>query len=214
VREGRATFENTMKYIRIGFSSNFGNMASMMAASAFLPFLPMLPAQILLNNFLYDLSQTALPTDHVDKDAVTRPIKWDMGSIRRYMLLFGLVSSVFDILTFFILFKVFNLTDAAFQTGWFIESIATQVLVVYIIRTRGMPFVGSRPSMPLVLTSSAVILVAFLLPFSSIGAGIGFTTLSPGILVALIAIVFSYLIVAEFAKRIYYRIEERRVQPA
>ncbi len=210
IREGRMTFENTMKYVRMGFSSNFGNMASMMAASAFLPFLPMLPAQILINNFLYDLSQTALPTDTVDTEDTKRPLSWDIGAIRRYMFVFGLVSSLFDFLTFAVLYKVFGLTDAAFQTGWFIESIATQVLVVFIIRTKGLPW-RSRPSGTVALVSIAVVALAVLLPFLPFTAPVGFVTLPLGILVALAGITLAYLVVAELAKRAYYRAEEKRM---
>jgi len=212
VREGRATFENTMKYIRMGFSSNFGNMTSMMAASAFLPFLPMLPAQILLNNFLYDLSQTSLPTDHVDEDAVQKPTSWNIGAIRRYMLVFGLVSSVFDLVTFYVLYKGFGLTQGAFQTGWFIESIATQVLVVYVIRTRTLPFLGSRPSGMLVATTSFIVAAALLIPYLPFATDAGFVPLPLGILAALAGITLAYLVVAELAKRLYYTVEVRRAR--
>jgi Mg2+-importing ATPase len=210
VREGRKTFENTMKYVRMGFSSNFGNMTSMMIASVFLPFLPMLPGQILINNFLYDLSQTALPTDRVDRDAVLRPITWDIRAIRRYMIVFGLVSSIFDLVTFYLLYHTFGLTDGAFQTGWFIESVATQVLVVHIIRTRGLPFVRSRPSTILFASTTVIVLIAFLFPLLPFAAQVGFVLLPPDILVVICAITVAYLGVAELAKRLYYRIENRR----
>ncbi len=210
IREGRRTFENTMKYVRMGFSSNFGNMVSMMAASSFLPFLPMLPAQILINNFLYDLSQTTLPTDNVDDEDVRRPLTWDIGAIRRYMFVFGLVSSLFDFLTFFMLYKVFGLTDGAFQTGWFIESIATQVLVVFIIRTKGLPFVRSRPSREVAVLTVLVVLVAVVLPFMPFMASAGFVDLSLATLVVIGGITLAYLGVAELAKRAYYHIEARR----
>ena len=212
VREGRITFENTMKYVRMGFSSNFGNMTSMLVASAYLPFLPMLPGQILINNFLYDLSQTALPGDNVDEDAVRKPISWDIGAIRRYMLVFGLVSSVFDILTFFILFKLFNLTGSAFQTGWFIESIATQVLVVYIIRTRRLPFIQSNPSRSIVLLASLIIVVALMMPYLPFVSGAGFVPLPLSIIAVIAGITVTYLFVAEFAKRLYYYLEDRRMR--
>jgi len=211
IREGRKTFENTMKYVRMGFSSNFGNMVSMMAASAFLPFLPMLPAQILINNFLYDLSQTSLPTDRVDEEDVRRPLSWDIGSIKRYMLVFGLISSVFDFVTFLALYKVFGLMDGAFQTGWFIESIMTQVLVIYVIRTRGLPFARSKPSSAVVCTTLLVVLVALVIPFMPFAAHAGFVPLPAGILAAIVGITFVYLIVAELAKRLYYRVEASRL---
>lgn len=210
VLEGRKTFENTMKYIRMAFSSNFGNMASMMAASVFLPFLPMLPGQILINNFLYDLSQTALPTDRVDASAVRRPVTWNMGAIRRYMTVFGLVSSVFDILTFVILYKLFGLTNGAFQTGWFIESIATQVLVVHVIRTQNVPFIQSRPSKTLFISSLFIITLAVAIPYLPYMSHIGFVSLPLPILFAIAGITIIYLFVAEGAKRLYYAIEERR----
>ncbi|MBP9749780.1 MAG: magnesium-translocating P-type ATPase [Candidatus Pacebacteria bacterium] len=211
VREGRKTFENTMKYVRMGFSSNFGNMTSMMAASAFLPFLPMLPAQILLNNFLYDLSQTALPTDHVDEEAIRRPISWDIGAVRRYMLTFGLVSSVFDMLTFVMLYKVFGMVDGAFQTGWFIESIATQILVVYVIRTGGLPFVRSKPSRALVLSTTAIVVIALAIPYLPLVMSVGFVPLPLHTILAITGITLAYLVVAELAKRFYARHEQRRL---
>lgn len=209
VKEGRKTFENTMKYVRMGFSSNFGNMTSMMAASAFLPFLPMLPGQILINNFLYDMSQTTLPTDRVDGEAIQRPISWNIASIRRYMTVFGLVSSVFDLLTFFVLFKIFGLADGTFQTGWFIESVATQVLVVHVIRTRGLPFVKSRPSWPLLLSTVLTVCVALSLPYIPFLAKAGFVPLPLSILMALGGITLAYLVVAEGAKRVYYHLERK-----
>lgn len=210
VREGRITFENTMKYVRMGFSSNFGNMTSMMVASAYLPFLPMLPGQILINNFLYDLSQTSLPTDRVDDDAVRKPISWDISAIRRYMLIFGLVSSVFDILTFLVLYHMFSLTDGAFQTGWFLESIATQVLVVFIIRTNRLPFLQSNPSRPVIATTLGIVCIALLMPYLPFMAEAGFSPLPPHILAVLAGITALYLVVAEIAKRFYTHLEEKR----
>jgi magnesium-transporting ATPase (P-type) len=133
ILEGRKTFANTMKYIHMDLSSNFGNMFSVAAATTFLPFLPMLPVQILLNNFLYDSSQVAIPTDNVDASYVRVPRRWDMRQIRNYMILFGLTSSVFDMATFFLLYKMFPVTTAQFRTGWFMESLATQILVVFVI---------------------------------------------------------------------------------
>jgi Mg2+-importing ATPase len=214
VREGRITFENTMKYVRMGFSSNFGNMTSMMVASAYLPFLPMLPGQILINNFLYDLSQTTLPSDNVDDDAVRKPINWDIGAIRRYMMVFGLVSSVFDLLTFYVLFKVFSLTGSAFQTGWFIESIATQVLVVYVIRTRRLPFIQSKPSTAVASMAFIIVLIALAVPYMPFASGAGFIPLPLSILLVIAGITITYLFVAEFAKRLYYYLEDRHARTA
>lgn len=205
IKEGRKTFQNTMKYVRMGFSSNFGNMASMSVASAVLPFLPMLPAQILLNNFLYDLSQTSLPTDNVDKDDLLTPASWNLSAIKRYMLLFGLLSSAFDIFTFYILFTVLNLNQSEFQTGWFIESIATQVLVVYFIRTKKLPFIESRPSIALLGTTLGIMGIALITPYLPFADDIGFMPLSSFTLLMIGGTVVAYLIVVEFAKRYYYR---------
>lgn len=204
IREGRATFHNTMKYIKLGFSSNFGNMFSMMGVSAFLPFLPMLPGQILLNNMLYDISQTTLPTDRVTPQEIAKPLSWDFREIKRYMLWFGLVSSLFDFLTFFVLWRVFGLSDGAFQTGWFIESIATQVLVVYVIRSRAFFGMSSPPSRALVFSTLSVVLIAWILPITPLAYVLGFVPLPTSILFALGAIVLAYLFVTELVKHIFY----------
>ncbi|WP_244135430.1 magnesium-translocating P-type ATPase [Burkholderia vietnamiensis] len=173
VLEGRRTFANIMKYIMMGTSSNFGNMFSMAGATMFLAFLPMLPAQILLNNLLYDVSELPIPMDNVDDDFLSHPKHWDTKFIRNFMWVVGPVSSVFDFLTFFIMLKVFNADEALFHTGWFIESIATQVLVIFIIRTQGSPF-KSRPGRVLTITSLAVVLIAGALPFTPVAALLGF----------------------------------------
>jgi Mg2+-importing ATPase len=207
IREGRITFQNTMKYVRMAFSSNFGNMASMSVASAALPFLPMSPAQILLNNFLYDLSQTSLPSDRVDADDLKKPLSWNMKDIRHYMITFGLVSSLFDCATFFLLFKVFGLTDGAFQTGWFIESIATQILVVFIIRTKKFPLFAQAPSRGVLATTFGIIVIASLIPFTFLGAHLGFIPLTTHTMLAIVAIVACYLVVAEVTKYLFYKSE-------
>ena len=139
IREGRRTFSNVLKYIMMGTSSNFGNMFSMAAATLFLPFLPMLPAQILLNNLLYDLSEVPIPMDAVDEEEMARPKKWDMSFIRKFMLMVGPVSSIFDFMTFYVLPTVFHANETLFRTGWFVESLATQVLVIFVIRARRSP---------------------------------------------------------------------------
>ena len=144
-----------MKYLLMGTSSNFGNMFSMAAASLFLKFLPMLPTQILLNNFLYDFAQITIPTDNVDSTYIRKPRRWDMKLIRDFMLLIGPISSIYDFLTFYILLRVFHAGESEFHTGWFVESLATQTLVLFVIRTAGNPF-RSRPSVPLVCTTLAV----------------------------------------------------------
>ena len=168
--EGRKTFTNTLKYLMMDMSSNFGNMFSMAGASLFIPFLPMLPAQVLLNNVLYDISQFALPFDNVDPEDIKYPRKWNIGMIRRYMLVFGPVSSVFDFVTFYILLNVLQLNASGFQTGWFLESLATQTLVVHIIRTRKIPFLQSFPSAILEFSTLATLGVGFIISTTKIGS--------------------------------------------
>ncbi|MGC1092177.1 MAG: magnesium-translocating P-type ATPase [Pseudolabrys sp.] len=204
VREGRRTFGNIMKYIMMGTSSNFGNMFSMAGASLILPFLPMLPIQVLLNNFLYDLSEVPIPMDEVDDELLAQPRHWDIKFIRNFMLVLGSVSSIFDFLTFGLLLWVFNATEALFQTGWFMESLATQVLVIFIIRTRGSPL-RSRPNPVLAGTSIAVAAVGILLPYTAIGRWFGFVPLPLPFLGALGAMVICYLALAEGVKRWFYR---------
>jgi Mg2+-importing ATPase len=213
VIEGRRTFQNTMKYILMGLSSNFGNMLSMVVASAFLPFLPMLPTQILLNNFLYDSSQLALSTDNVDNADIKRPAVWDLRSVRKFMIMFGPVSSIFDILTFVMLLVVFRLPAADFQTGWFIESLATQVLVIYFIRTRRIPFLQSRPAKWLVINTLVMVTIGWLIPFTPIGQRIfGFAALKPGIVLVVFAIMLVYLVLIELVKHWFYHRAKNKVQ--
>ncbi len=204
VMEGRRTFVNIMKYIMMGTSSNFGNMFSMAGATLFLPFLPMLPAQILLNNLLYDVSELPIPMDSVDNNSLAHPRHWDTTFIRNFMWVVGPVSSVFDFLMFFILLKVFDAGEVLFHTGWFIESIATQVLVIFVIRTRGSPL-KSRPSIALTITSLTVVLVAVALPFTPFATHLGFVAPPPLFFVILPVMVFCYLITVEFVKRLFYR---------
>ena len=204
VREGRRTFGNIMKYIMMGTSSNFGNMFSMAGASLILPFLPMLPIQVLLNNFLYDLSEVPIPMDDVDDELLAQPRHWDIKFIRNFMLVLGSVSSIFDFLTFGLLLWVFNATETLFQTGWFMELLATQVLVIFVIRTRGSPL-RSRPNPLLAGTSLAVAAVGILLPYTAIGRWFGFVPLPLTFLAALGAMVVCYLVLAEVVKRWFYR---------
>ena len=171
--EGRRAFGNIMKYIMMAMSSNFGNMFSMAGATLILPFLPMLPVQILLNNLLYAVSEMPIPMDEVDSEIIERPEHWDMRFIRNFMLVLGPVSSIFDFLTFGLLLLVFHANEALFQTGWFIESLATQVLVIFVLRTRRNPL-RSRPHPLLAATSIAVVVLAILLPFTPLGAWFGF----------------------------------------
>lgn len=205
VLEGRRTFVNVMKYIMMATSSNFGNMVSMAAAALFVPFLPMLPVQILLNNFLYDLSEVALPLDHVDSAQLRRPKTWDIGFIRNFMLALGTLSSLFDLLTFALLIEVLKAGEATFQTAWFVESMATQVLVVFVIRTRKLPW-RSRPSLWLSAATLATAAGAVALPFTPLGAAFGFVPLPLWFLAALAGMTAVYLVCAEGAKQLFYRL--------
>lgn len=200
VREGRRTFANILKYVRMGTSSNFGNMLSMALASVVLPFLPLLPIQILLNNLVYDLSEIGIPFDDVDADAVEMPHTWDMRSILRFTVVMGALSSLFDIATFVILLKVFHADAATFQTGWFVESIATQILVIFLIRTRGA-FWRSRPHPLLAATSLGALAGVLILVLSPLRTLFGFAAIDARLGFAVLAIVVAYLICAELAKR-------------
>lgn len=200
IGEGRKAFGNVMKYLLMGTSSNFGNMFSMAGASLFLPFLPMLPTQILLNNFLYDLAQVTIPTDNVDRSFIRKPHRWDISIIRKFMLYIGPISSVYDFLTFYIMLKVFHASEALFHTGWFVESLATQTLVLFVIRTAGNPF-RSRPSLPLTITTLGVVAVGLLLPFTPLSDVLGFTPLPGKYFLFLAAMTVTYLIFVEVVKR-------------
>lgn len=200
ILEGRQAFGNVMKYLLMGTSSNFGNMFSMAAATVFLPFLPMLPFQVLLNGLLYDLSQLAIPTDRVDPSYIHKPHRWDVRLIRRFMLFIGPVSSLFDFLTFFVLLKVFHASEELFHTGWFVESLITQTLVLFVIRTGGNPF-RSRPSRPLALTVWAVVIVAVVLPYTPLASLLGFVPLPATYLLFVAAATVMYLALVEFVKR-------------
>lgn len=205
VIEGRRTFGNTMKYLMMSLSSNFGNMFSMVGASIFLPFFPMLPTQILLNNFLYDVSQTTIPSDNVDQEYLKKPKHWDIGFIKKYMLVFGSISSLFDFLTFFVLYKMFSHSSSLFQTGWFLESFATQAFVIFIIRTRQVPFLQSRPSKYIVwsvLTTFALCFLATLPPLNNV---FGFSVLPARALAILSVIIITYLVVTELVKQRFYK---------
>jgi Mg2+-importing ATPase len=202
VIEGRRVFANIVKYIRMGASSAFGNMLSVVGASAFLPFLPMAPVQILLNNLLYDVSQTALAADAVDARYLEQPRRWSIGNIGRYMLAFGPISSLFDYVTFFVLIAVFQARESPslFQTGWFVESLLSQTLIVHVVRTAGVPFLESRPGGALVATTVAVCAFAAWLPFSGLAPLFGFTPLPAGYWIALTAILACYLALTQWVK--------------
>ena len=205
VREGRLTFANTLKYIRMGISSNFGNMLSMAGAALVLPFLPMLPSQILLNNLIYDASQTAIPSDDIDSETEAQPARWDIGGVERFMLVFGPISSIFDYATFGLLLWILHASESEFHTGWFVESLATQVLVIFAIRTRRSPFWRSRPSPVLVAAALGAVAVAIVLPLSPLAAVLGFSPLPPLFWVALATFVVVYLTMVEIVKRWLFR---------
>jgi len=205
VAEGRRIFANTIKYVLMGTSSNFGNMFSAAGASLFLTFLPMLPSQILLNNLLYDTSQLAIPTDNVDEEQLRRPSHWDIAFIRRFMMYFGPLSSVFDFATFAVMLWVFHSGPAQFRSGWFVESLATQTLVIFAIRTRRTPFFRSHPSLPLTLAALGVVTVGALLPATPLAHALGFQALPGGFFAALASMVVGYLALIEVGKRIFYR---------
>jgi Mg2+-importing ATPase len=201
VIEGRRIFANTIKYVLMATSSNFGNMFSAAGASAFLPFLPMLPSQILLNNLIYDATQIAIPTDRVDPNQLARPAHWDLREIRRFMLTFGPLSSLFDFVIFAILLQVLHAGPAEFQTGWFIESLATQILVVFVIRTHASPFWRSRPSPALIAAALTAVAAAILLPYTPLAAPLGFTPLPASYLPIVATLVVVYLALVEVTKR-------------
>ena len=211
VSEGRRTFANTIKYVLMGTSSNFGNMFSAAVASTFLSFLPMLPSQILLNNLLYDSSQMAIPTDLVDPELVARPSHWDIKFIRRFMVTFGPISSIFDFATFAIMLGPFAAGPALFRSGWFVESLATQTLVVFVIRTHRVPFWRSRPSRALLGAVFAVVIIGALLPYSPFAHDLGFTALPLDFFAVLAGMVALYLLLVEITKRRFF---ERVPPPA
>ncbi len=200
ILEGRRAFGNVMKYLLMGTSSNFGNMFSMAGASLFLPFLPMLPTQILVNNFLYDLAQITIPSDNVDEAFIQKPHHWDIGLIRRFMFWIGPISSLYDFLTFYVLLKVFRATEAEFHTGWFVESLATQTLVIFVIRTFGNPL-RSRASPALTATALGVVVVGALLPFTPLAGILGFVGLPPLYFAFLGGATLTYLGLVELVKR-------------
>ncbi len=200
ILEGRKAFGNVIKYLLMGTSSNFGNMFSMAGAYVFLPFLPMLPSQILLNNFLYDLSQITIPTDNVDASYIKKPQHWDIRLLRNFMIVIGPISSIFDFLTFFLLLRVFQAGDVLFHTGWFVESLATQTLVLFIIRTAGNPL-RSRPSRPLAITTLVIVAIGILLPYTPLAGPLGFIPLPPLYFLFLAGMTAIYLLLVELVKR-------------
>jgi P-type Mg2+ transporter len=209
IREGRRTFANTLKYVFMATSANFGNMFSMAGASLLLPFLPLLPKQILLTNLLTDLPEMTIATDRVDRDWIDRPRRWDIGFIKRFMLTFGLVSSVFDFITFAVLLLLLRSDAALFRTGWFVESVVSAASIVLVVRTRG-PLLASRPSRSLALATLLVLLLTLLLPATPLGRLFGFVPLPPRFLLLLGLILVAYVLSAEAVKGWFYRNELRR----
>ena len=207
--EGRTTFANTLKYLLTVISANFGNMVSMALASVFLPFLPLLATQILLNNLLADLPAMAIARDRVDSEWVSRPRQWDTAFIRDYMVTFGLISSLFDLLTFGLLLWVFHAAPPEFRTGWFVESLLTELLVALVVRTR-RPFYRSRPATSLMVITAVVVCVALLLPYSPLAGLFEFVPLPPGLLLALVGVSLSYGLTVEWGKHWFYRRQDRR----
>jgi len=209
VIEGRITFGNIIKYIKMTASSNFGNVFSMLVASVFLPFLPLLPLQILVLNLLYDISQLSIPFDRMDEDYLRKPRKWDAGDIGRFMVWIGPVSSIFDITTFVLLWYMFGANSSAhqslFQSGWFIESLLTQTLIVHMIRTRRIPFLQSVAAAPVLALTTAIILIGLLVPYTGIGAKIGMTTLPPAFFGWIALTVLTYAVLTQLVKLVYMR---------
>jgi len=207
VIEGRKVFSNITKYIKMGASSNFGNMFSVVGASIMLPFLPMAPIQVLTNNLLYDFSQTAIPTDNVDEDYLLLPHRWDIGNIMKFMLFIGPISSIFDYVTYFTMIFAFGGWDkpALFQTGWFVESLLTQTLIIHIIRTAKIPFVESRASAALISTSILICAVGIALPFTWVGESLGFVPLPQSYWPAVIAIIGCYAVLTQVVKTWFVR---------
>jgi len=218
VVEGRKVFSNIIKYVRMGASSNFGNMFSVLGASIFVPFLPMSPIQILANNMLYDISQTAIPTDSVDPERVAKPRAWDLKELTRFILFIGPCSSIFDYTTYFVMLNVFHCWDVStpavaahsqslFQTGWFVESLLTQTLIIHIIRTDKIPFLQSRASGFLTATTLAIMAFGIALPFSALGPYLGMIALPPLYFPILALTLASYMLVTQLAKVALLRME-------
>jgi len=209
VLKGRETFGNIIKYLNMTASSNFGNVFSLLVASAFIPFLPMLSIHLLIQNLMYDVSQLALPWDKVDREFLNKPRKWDAGNIKRFMLWMGPTSSIFDVTTFALMWFVFSANHAGvqslFQSGWFIEGLLSQTLVVHMLRTRKIPFIQSRATLPVMLTTLAVMALGILIPFSPLGAMVGLVPLPWQYFPWLVLTLFSYCLVAQGMKRFYIR---------
>jgi Mg2+-importing ATPase len=205
VAEGRRIFANTIKYVVMGTSSNFGNMLSTAAGSLVLPFLPLLPSQVLLGNLLYDVSEMTIPTDHVDEELLRRPAHWDMHLIRRFMMVFGPINSLFDFAIFAVMLMAFHAGPTLFRSGFFVESFVTQTLIIFVIRTRRVPFFRSRPSWPLAATTVGVAVVGAVLPFLPVGASLGFAALPPGFFGVIAVLVVVYIVLVDAVKTWFFR---------
>jgi Mg2+-importing ATPase len=207
VMEGRRVFGNIIKYIKMAASSNFGNMFSVVGGSIFLPFLPMLPIQVLVNNLLYDFSQTTIPTDEVDEEWLTKPRQWTIDKILRFILFIGPISSIFDYLTFFMMLYVFDCwqNPVLFHTGWFVESLFTQTLIIHVIRTNKIPFIESRASWPLILTSVIIVAAGAWLTISPLANTLGFVPLPPLYWLFLAIMLLSYALLTQVVKTWFIR---------
>jgi Mg2+-importing ATPase len=207
VLEGRRVFGNITKYIKMAASSNFGNMFSVLGASLFLPFLPMLPIQVLTNNLLYDFSQTSIPTDQVDPEWLAKPRKWEISSLRRFIVFIGPISSIFDYMTYFIMLYVFHCWNnpTLFQTGWFVESLFTQTLIIHVIRTNKIPFIQSRASNSLILTSLIIVAIGAWLTISPIAKTLGFVALPPLYWPLLAGMLLAYIVLTQIVKTWFVR---------
>jgi P-type Mg2+ transporter len=205
VAEGRRIFANTIKYLVMGTSSNFGNMLSTAVGSLVLPFLPLLPSQVLLGNLLYDGSEMAIPLDNVDEEQLRRPAHWDMSLIRRFMTVFGPINSLFDFSIFAVMLIAFHAGPALFRSGYFVESFVTQTLIIFVLRTRRVPFLRSRPSWQLATTTIGVTIVGAGLPFLPIGAWLGFAPLPPVFFRVLAGLVVVYIVLVDAAKTWFFR---------
>jgi Mg2+-importing ATPase len=204
VKEGRSTFANTLKYVFMATSANFGNMFSMAGVSLFIPFLPLLPKQILLTNLMTDFPEMTIATDSVDDEMVNYPRRWDIKAIRKFMITFGLVSSVFDYLTFGLLLLILHVNEGQFRTGWFLESVISASMIVLVIRSR-RPFFRSKPGKYLLIATLSIAVITLIFPFTPLGAIFGFSPLSLTSYLLILLIVLLYIISAEIAKTIFYR---------
>jgi Mg2+-importing ATPase len=207
VLEGRRVFGNIIKFIKMAASSSFGNMLSVVGASAFLPFLPMLPIQVLTNNLLYDFSQTTIPTDEVDPEWLAKPRKWAIGDIQRFILFIGPISSIFDYATFFIMLYIFNAwtNPSLFHTGWFVESLFTQTLIIHVIRTNKIPFIESRASWPLIASSLIIVAFGAWLTVSPLADTLGFVPLPPKFWLLLAVMLVCYVTLTQIVKTWFIR---------